>query len=423
MRLGIKLSAMIVSILFAVPLWWMVSYTSRVQLSMSGSFQYLAKTNCNVLDLAEKGNTSDYQGLYSLDSDLSEDLQHKDEKCTWESQQHMSSICSFNAIEAYMTQCGSFPDEISISDDNTITPHFCTVPETSKDDIWNYFHDNIQNFVILGDSNGIRFAGGIKRQLERLGTTCYIVKSEEIGFVAHKEYFYKEGKNHDALLDVLRTCRFCTAFKCSLKIPPTDKHRATKLVSLEFISFITNLMNSTIVNSTYCDQNQNVGVCRYKEYSDFLFRFYLSQDSPPDVLVMVPSFAHDTRQPLNRTIPKLSELKDLIASSLPPTSNVIWFPSLRLNLQAFRPKGTESQMLYGGRNENIHLLNHLLFEVLQKSQEERLAPKFHGFVDVGEVARIREMQWATDMVHYREEFYDTVSTLLLKLLPSLNNGH
>ena len=339
----------------------------------------------------------------------------KEKGCTWNKRDQNEPLgkCTFSSIQKYMDMCGYFPNQLTL--DPVLQPkyRYCEIQELPKDEILDYFHENVSRVVTFGDSQGAMYSGAILANFQLRGIRCHVVKAEPQGFQSKKTYFFNDSRVIEVLLDANRTCRTCSSFLRECIVPPTNKFKTPKTIEFEYIGLILNKLDTVMVNKEYCDTHQDRFECQQlKTLSDVVFRYYL-RGAKSDLMFMFPTFAHDVRVPFRQIVPKLEALFEMLNQTLAGRTSIVWIPSTTANYNAFpfdsRDNGT-------GLSHRTEQLNHWLFELLQRFSG---AKRFHGFFDVGEIGRIQEHQWATDFIHFDHIFYQTVMGIVFNLLPSL----
>ena len=343
----------------------------------------------------------------------------KDNHCLLhqETYQKILPPCSFPFFQAYMKQCGYFPNRVTLTKNNDTVMKSCQMTDFSKERILNYFHENINYIVTLGDSQANRLSWAIiRKHFPTIGISCQKLKGEPRGFKGRKGYFI-DGDNQShvasALIEPYRKCQTCTSFLVRCTLPLSQKYKRSKTFHFEYLSLIMRYSNVTMVNRKFCDSQPKgfSSVCPLNTQSEVIFKYYL-KPKKPDVLILFTTFAHDAYQPFASTGPRLRDVNDLILQTMPPDSHVVWVPSSQSNCKMFGCDKT--------RKENIPLFNHALSEMLLELFQQRQI-HFHGYMDIGNIGITKEKEWAADHTHYKPiyRYYETITATLIELLPTL----
>ena len=184
-----------------------------------------------------------------------------------------------------------------------------------------------------------------------------------------------------------------------------------------------------MLNQKYCSLHPGLDICQYNDQMQFIFKYYLRGRSP-DLLFMFSTFAH-LKAPIGQMLRDMMLLHEIVQTSVASSSHILYFPSTKPNWQITN-KSKDIKIPEEGWNRlvKIEVLNHCLVEMIKSkvnnsieglsSSVESLNRNVEGFLDVWSIGAARELVWATDLVHFKNKYYDTVMNLLLKLLPTLS---
>ena len=150
-------------------------------------------------------------------------------------------------------------------------------------------------------------------------------------------------------------------------------------------------------------------------YTEYIFKRYFKKRGFPDILLMYPPFHHTILQSNVTTAKReIADYQNLVKSSVPNTTKVFWMTAIT-QFDDRKKKEWQNRTYQGLKaNEKISILNHFLFDGLQKNIISNGSSMF-GFLDLMDASKDLH-DWSLDGVHLEHKFYDLMSLYTLGVI-------
>ena len=277
--------------------------------------------------------------------------------------------CSYEAIRDYIRTHDFFPQEGTwIMSNNTpvdLTPTMCYFQNEimSENLIQCIKKKQFYSFLILGDSNGMKYAQALIHLLsQRHKTTVKTIRQERTrSFTPDIQYFKKgsriEGESfriHD------RDCSGCKSFLKECRMEGI-------IIRVEYIAMEFTL--DTEVTTRVNFKPQGPPEClpgrqcfQSTTYQEMIFREYLT-DQYPDVLMIFQNSHDRMRKPLAVFDAEMQYFVKLLENLVPENSTVVWLSEM----DEYVPKKHKfwaNLTIEGGysNSEHIRKINQIMFE-------------------------------------------------------------
>ncbi len=273
---------------------------------------------------------------------------------------------------------------------------------------------NITYMLVSGDSNGHLFAGRILKLIKKEFTTCKQTRKEKALGKSPKfdtNYFNIPNFPTHKLQGHSRGCGYCRAYVYECRYDNFT-------FKMEYIS-LTHLMDSSLRVDYSLElpfQMRRFGASTLVE---FLLKYYFNHWGYPDVWAIYAPIMHETWDRDYRTFKMYADIfRQLINFYMPETSKTVVIAGHR-ECSADYPEDLREAMrkyhLFETRNEKIHKMNQILFNVLKPDlldPESRIL----GFLDLAEISCPVMCDWHTSGAHMLMPWYDKIASYMFQFL-------
>ena len=330
-----------------------------------------------------------------------------------------SRACTLSGIQDYIASHNFFPQQ---GDWNFIgkkpvswQPDMCELQPVEATDFTSCIVEkNLLRFVILGDSNGKRYAEALVRQLSDNDGNCTEIKKENKPRFQPDATYFKNGKHIDQayIKTHLRDCSKCESklVICSV----TDNIQVhVEYIAMEFLLDTEITTYRIYHNAKDCPPGHQC--FQSNTYQEFILRQYLAGRYPDILLVCLNTHDH-----MRKSMPVLRAdmryLLNLIQYIVPKTTDVVFFTEIEDYLPR-KPAPWRKVIFEGGygTTEHVSLVNKYLFETLQPAIGE-LDSNIHGFFDIQTLSHQVLPVWSIDGVHLNPSFYTIIINYLFQTI-------
>ena len=272
----------------------------------------------------------------------------------------------------------------------------------------------LDSFLILGDSNGLRYAKALVKLLSLENkTACRTIRREGLAsFKPDIKYF--TNRHQIELTDFLFHSRDCSGCKskmteCSLN----GRKIKVDYVGMEFVldTEITTYRNFHDEKS--CKPGQQC--FQSNTYQEMIFSEYLKHQYP-DVIMLFQNSHDRMRKSLAVFDANINYLVKLLENVVPLNTTVVWLSEV----EEYLPKKKalwRNVTFEGGFNnsEHIHEINKRLFNAI-KPIVGKPNSNMHGFFDLQKLSHTVLPYWSKDGVHVNPSWYRIIVSYIMQTL-------
>ncbi len=326
------------------------------------------------------------------------------------------TVCTHRLFRSYYEESGYFPgtghwvdDSDDVTNNNAFHPNLCyfrwtDIPNEALDTCFR--HMEIDDVLIMGDSNAGQYVKAALRKLRRVYGSCPMTSSQvldEFGFNPAKYYFPYFSR--------IYTCR-------------STSQRSVLLRHISMNDVIDHEVPVSVNNSLVQAKRRKLWLYRnrtaiqtFGSYQDYVFRSHIKAN--PDLLLVFLPFNHMKKVTTGELRTELTQLKHLIWQTLGDRTKVFWIPAFREYYQKHLPwrKASEDKRQRGELGtRTIDAMNHVLFDVMASDIQNASLNRF-GFMDLIQVSRDRH-DWSRDGIHMHKIWYHRILSYFFQLLCS-----
>ena len=251
---------------------------------------------------------------------------------------------------------------------------------------------NIQYILITGDSNGHRLFDSALEYFKGIFKQCTITRSENViqsGNIRDSEYFYVPTyKDINKLYATERGCSYCLSQKYHCTNPFRGGSYENVSIDIEYIA-MTHYIDSTVRLGYYMASHYIERKFSADTLAEYLLRFFFPHHGFPDFWLMHSPFHHEIWSKSDEHIrADLIYFQLLLDMYLPKKTKIFYLtdqrecPKIRPAVLNWMDQKADRNHT---RNERIHQMNQILFQVL-KPKLKLSGSNVYGFLDIGKIS-------------------------------------
>ncbi len=254
----------------------------------------------------------------------------------------------------------------------------------------------------MGDSHAKRYYEGLASHFKRAFPKLNLESSEKV-------YFDKGSPGTPERLAQVLRCSTCR--NRGLQYIDNDTQSNYSLL----LELVASLSISLPITHRFSAEDIERQHLENMTYSEYIFKRYFKKKGFPDVLLMCPPFHHTILQSNVTTAKReIIDYQNLVKSSVPNTTKVLWVTAIT-QFDDLKEKRWQNRTYQGLKaNEKISILNHFLFDSLQKDIISNDSSML-GFLDLMDASKDLH-DWSLDGVHLDQKFYDVMSSYILDVI-------